>query len=91
MKWVALVLVVILTTLQYRIWFGESSFRQIKEQRQKVTNIEQENKELALRNQKILAEINDLRHGQDAIEERARYQLGMIKQGEVFIRILDTH
>ena len=91
MKWVALVLVVILTTLQYRIWFGESSFRQIKEQRQKVTNIEQENKELVLRNQKILAEINDLRHGQDAIEERARYQLGMIKQGEVFIRILDTH
>ena len=91
MKWVALVLVVILTTLQYRIWFGESSFRQIKEQRQKVTNIEQENKELVLRNQKILAEINDLRHGQDAIEERARYQLGMIEQGEVFIRILDTH
>ena len=91
MKWVALVLVVILTTLQYRIWFGESSFRQIKEQRQKVTNIEQENKELVLRNQKILAEINDLRHGPDAIDERARYQLGMIKQGEVFIRILDTH
>jgi cell division protein FtsB len=73
------------------MWFGESSFREIKEQRQKIHLIKKENKELALRNQKILAEINDLRHGQDAIEERARYQLGMIKQGETFIRILDTH
>ena len=91
MKWVALVLIVILTTLQYRIWFGDSSFREIKEQRQKIELITKENKELSLRNQKILAEINDLRDGEDAIEERARYQLGMIKQGEIFIRILDTH
>ncbi|GAA4364313.1 cell division protein FtsB [Kangiella marina] len=91
MKWVALTLVVILTTLQYRIWFGESSFREIKLQQERGDNIRQENKELELRNQKIVAEITDLRDGRDAIEERARYQLGMIKEGEVFIRILDSH
>lgn len=90
MKWVALILVVIFTTLQYRIWFGESSFREIKQQREKVDNIRKENKELELRNKKIVAEITDLRDGKDAIEERARYQLGMIKEGEVFIRILDS-
>ena len=83
-------MVVIFTTLQYRIWFGESSFREIKQQREKVDNIRKENKELELRNQKIVAEITDLRDGQDAIEERARYQLGMIKEGEVFIRILES-
>ncbi|AOE50239.1 cell division protein FtsB [Kangiella sediminilitoris] len=91
MKWIALILVIILMTLQYRIWFGESSFREINLQHQKIDNIKIENKELALRNQKIVAEINDLRNGTDAIEERARYQLGMIKEGEVFIRILDSH
>jgi cell division protein FtsB len=91
MKWVALVLVVILGSLQYRIWFGESSFREISEQREKADNIRKENKELEIRNQKIMAEIKDLRDGKDAIEERARYQLGMIKEGEVFIRILDSH
>ena len=90
MKWVALILVVIFTTLQYRIWFGESSFREIKQQREKVDNIRKENKELELRNQKIVAEITDLRDGKDALEERARYQLGMIKEGEVFIRILES-
>lgn len=91
MKWVALVLVMILGSLQYRIWFGESSFREIKIQREKAKNITKENKELEIRNQKIIAEIKDLRDGKDAIEERARYQLGMIKEGEVFIRILDSH
>ena len=91
MKWVALILVVIFATLQYRIWFGESSFREIKQQQERADNIRQENKELEIRNQKIVAEITDLRDGEDAIEERARYQLGMIKEGEVFIRILDSH
>ncbi|PXF63101.1 cell division protein FtsB [Kangiella spongicola] len=91
MKWVALVLVVILGSLQYRIWFGESSFREISEQREKADNIRKENKELEIRNQKIIAEIKDLRDGKDAIEERARYQLGMIKEDEVFVRILDSH
>ena len=91
MKWVALILVVIFATLQYRIWFGESAFREIKHQRERSEQIRQENKELEIRNQKIVAEITDLRDGEDAIEERARYQLGMIKEGEVFIRILDSH
>ena len=90
MKWIALILVALLVALQYRMWFGQSSFEQIKQQQAKVEQIKTENQQLVNRNQKILAEINDLRSGTDAIEERARYQLGMIKEGETFFRILDS-
>ncbi|NVK22087.1 MAG: cell division protein FtsB [Kangiellaceae bacterium] len=90
MKWIALILVALLVALQYRMWFGQSSFQQIKQQQAKVEQIKTENQQLINRNQKILAEINDLRSGTDAIEERARYQLGMIKEGETFFRILDS-
>lgn len=90
MKWVALTLLVILASLQYRMWFGQTSFREIKQQEARIELVKSENAELALRNQKILAEIHDLREGTDAIEERARYQLGMIKEGETFFRILDS-
>lgn len=90
MKWVALTLLVILASLQYRMWFGQTSFREIKQQEARAELVKSENAELALRNQKILAEIHDLREGTDAIEERARYQLGMIKEGETFFRILDS-
>lgn len=90
MKWVALTLLVVLASLQYRMWFGQTSFREIKQQEARIELVKSENAELALRNQKILAEIHDLREGTDAIEERARYQLGMIKEGETFFRILDS-
>ncbi|NVJ67254.1 MAG: cell division protein FtsB [Gammaproteobacteria bacterium] len=88
MKWIAVTLLLILATLQYRIWFGQSSFQQIELQHQKIELIKSENSELLNRNQKLLAEIKDLRKGTDAVEERARYQLGMIKEGETFFRIL---
>lgn len=89
MKWIAFILVVILTALQYRMWFGQSSFQKIQQQQQKVSQIEQENLELSNRNHKMIAELRDLQDGTEAIEERARYQLGMIKEGETFFRILD--
>lgn len=90
MKWIAVILMVVLTALQYRIWFGQSSFQKIQQQQQKVAQIEQENRELTNRNLKMIAELRDLQDGTEAIEERARYQLGMIKEGETFFRILDT-
>ncbi len=89
MKWIAIALVVMLAALQYRIWFGKSSFQQRKLQQTKITQIKMENLELSNRNQKLLAEIKDLRKGTDAVEERARYQLGMIKENETFFRILN--
>lgn len=84
----AAILLVILISLQYRIWFGQTSFQKIQQQETKIEQIKKENDELLQRNQKLLAEIKDLRKGTDSIEERARFQLGMIKEGETFFRIL---
>ncbi|WP_251359374.1 cell division protein FtsB [Kangiella sp. TOML190] len=89
MKWIALVLCVILISLQYRLWFGQSSYQKIQLQQQKIQQISTENQELANRNKKLFAEIEDLRKGVEAVEERARYQLGMIKEGETFFRLLN--
>ncbi len=89
MKWMAAILFLILVSLQYRIWFGGSSFQKIQQQKEKVSIIETENDELLQRNQKLLAEIKGLRIGTDSVEERARYELGMIKEGEVFFRLLE--
>lgn len=90
MKWIGLVLVALLVSLTYRMWFGQSSFQKIQQQQEKVALIKAENRVLAQRNSKINAEIVSLREGRDAIEERARFQLGMIKSGETFFRILET-
>ena len=88
MKWLATILLVVFISLQYRIWFGQSSFQKIQQQENKVSQIKLENDELQLRNQKLLAEIKDLRKGVDSVEERARFQLGMIKEDEVFFRLI---
>lgn len=91
MKWIAAILLVILMTLQYRIWFGDSSYQKISLQKEKIEKVRSENSDLTARNQKLLAEIKDLRNGSDAVEERARYQLEMVKDNEVFFRILTPY
>ncbi|MRX28388.1 cell division protein FtsB [Kangiella sp. HZ709] len=90
MKWMAAILLVIFISLQYRLWFGQSSFQKIELQHNKIKEVKIKNAEFTQRNQKLLAEIKGLRKGTDSVEERARYQLGMIKEGEVFFRILTT-
>lgn len=91
MKWIAVILLVILMTLQYRIWFGDSSYQKIKIQEEQIQKVQLENDELTARNQKLFAEIKNLRNGSDAVEERARNQLEMVKDGEVFFRILTSN
>lgn len=91
MKWIAGILLVILMTLQYRIWFGDSSYQKISLQEEQIEKVQSENADLMARNQKLFAEIKDLRSGSDAIEERARNQLEMVKDNEVFFRILTPY
>lgn len=83
-----LVLIVLLLLLQYRIWFGENSLSEFTRLSDKVTILEQENVNYRQRNKLMEADIIDLDVGLEAIEERARNNLGMIKQGEVFYRIV---
>jgi cell division protein FtsB len=90
MRWLAVILVVLLLGLQYRLWLGEGSLaqktaleRQVEEQGARIDV-------LAERNRILAEEVNGLKSGLDAIEERARTDLGMVKQDETFFLVVDS-
>lgn len=88
MKLVTLILLVLLVSLQYRLWMGNGNLSQVEHLEQiKATKIE-ENRQLQERIQSLTAEVLDLKHGLEAIEERARSEMGMIKPGETFFQII---
>ncbi len=82
------VLLVLLVALQYKLWLGEGGFADVRRLQQKVTEQAEENTRLEQRNRQLEAEVEDLRKGYDAIEERARSELGMIKDGEEFYQVV---
>ena len=87
--WVLLLLAGVLAALQYRLWFGHGNWRQVEQLRQQVAEQKRENEQLLRRNQALAAEVKDLKSGVDAVEERARNEMGMIKPGEIFYRVVD--
>lgn len=87
--WVLLLLAALLAALQYRLWFGQGNWRQVEQLRQQVAEQKRENERLLKRNQALAAEVKDLKSGVDAVEERARNEMGMIKPGETFYRVVD--
>jgi len=89
MRWMILLLVVLLLALQYKIWVGEGSFAEVWDLYQQVEKQREENQLLRERNQALEAEVKDLKQGLGAIEERAREELGMIKEGETFYQIIE--
>jgi len=88
MKVLLALLLVLLVLLQYRLWMAEDGVRQMWQLRATVAEQRAENAELRQRNMALEAEVEDLRQGQDALEERARSDLGMIREGEVFFQIV---
>ena len=86
-KTIILVLAVLFAVLQYQLWFGAGGVMSLRSLDQSIANQIVVNNKLAERNRAVAADINDLQHGQQATEERARMQLGMIKQGEVYYQI----
>lgn len=89
MKWFATVLIVLLALLQYRLWFGKNSWPDYLLLKKEIVSQSAENKALKAKNKLQYKEIKDLKNGLDAIEERARNQLGLIKEGETFYRIVE--
>jgi len=71
------------------LWFGDASISQISEYREQLDELNKEIQEKKDRNDALYAEVLDLRRGLDAIEERARYELGMIKENETFFQVLE--
>ena len=80
---------VLLLSLQYRLWVGDGSLAEVWDLYQQVEVQRDENQSLRERNQALEAEVQDLKKGLGAIEERAREELGMIKEGETFYQIIE--
>jgi len=74
--------------LQYRIWVSDSGVRQVERLRQAVAAQQAEDAQLAERNRQLAAEVRNLKTGMDALEERARSDLGMIARNETFYQVV---
>jgi cell division protein FtsB len=88
MRLLVAILVGLLLFLQYRLWVGEGSLAEVNNLKQEISQLEKELVGLRERNLALQAEVEDLRSGQTAIEERARSELGMIKEGETFYQVI---
>lgn len=83
------VLALSLLGLQIRLWFGEGSLRHVASLEREVDALNQQNAKLAERNRLLAADVRDLKEGTEAVEEIARKDLGMIRDGETFFQILE--
>ena len=90
MKLLALVLVTLIVLLQYPLWLGKGGWLRVWEVDEKLHVQRETNQKLMARNAALDAEVRDLKQGLEAIEERARSELGMVKRDEIFFQILDT-
>jgi len=88
-KFVTLALIALIALLQHPLWLGKGSWLRVWEVDRQMQAQRETNQKLALRNAALDAEVRDLKQGLDAIEERARSELGMIKRDEIFFQILD--
>ena len=91
MRWFVLALVVLLILLQYRFWVGDGSIAHVVDLKRQIAIQQEENARLKTRNQVLAAEVYALKNGTDAIEGRAREDMGMVKEGETFYLIIDDN
>ena len=89
MKKIAFVLLVLLIWLQYKIWLQDGGVPEVLQLQQEVEQVKGEVQKLQERNASLDAEVRDLKKGLDAIEERARSEMGMIKQGEIYYQVIE--
>ena len=87
MNWPTLVLVALIALLQYPLWLGKGGWVRVWEYERQLQAQREHNQKLEQRNDALDAEVRDLKSGFEAIEERARYELGMIKEGEIFVQV----
>jgi cell division protein FtsB len=88
MRLLIALLILALVALQFRLWVGEGSLAEVHGLKNEIAAQEDELVRLRSRNQELEAEVIDLRQGVEALEERARRDLGMIKPGEIFIQVI---
>ena len=89
MKTIALVLLTLFIWLQYKIWLQDGGIPEVIQLQEEVEEVKVEVQKLQERNLSLDAEVKDLKKGLDAIEERARSEMGMIKEGEIYYQVIE--
>lgn len=89
LRYAALILLALLIVLQIKLWTGSGGVRDVESLRQTVAETRKTNEALKARNEALQAEVRDLKEGRDAIEERARSELGLVKPGETFYQVVE--
>jgi cell division protein FtsB len=87
MRWPTWILLAIIVLLQYPLWFGKGGWLRARDMERQLQAQREVNQKLETRNAALDAEVRDLKTGYEAIEERARFELGLIKDGEVFVQV----
>lgn len=88
MRKLTLVLLLLIALLQYPLWLGKGSWLRVWQYSQQIDTHEKRNAYYRQRNETLRAEVRDLKQGQSAVEERARSELGLVKQDEVFFQVM---
>jgi len=86
-RWLALVFLALIAALQYPMWLGKGGWLQVREYDRQLAEAREQNAKLRVRNEALDADVRDLKTGSEAIEERARSELGMMRQDEVFFQL----
>ncbi|HZP66174.1 MAG TPA: cell division protein FtsB [Rudaea sp.] len=89
LRYAALILLVLLLALEIKLWAGEGGMRDVWRLERRLAEQKEENRRLRQRNEALSAEVEDLKNGREAIEERARSELGLVKPGETFYQIVE--
>ena len=89
MRTVIIFLILALISLQYKLWVGEGSVSQWLHLEKKLVKQDEENKQRLAQNRSLEADINELKSGDQALEEQARYELGMVKEGEMYYQFVE--
>ncbi len=87
--WLFVVLLLLLGGLQYRLWVGEGSLAQVNSLNKQIADQQGENERLLERNRSLEAEVLELKQGMETVEERARQELGMVKEGETLYQLIE--
>ena len=91
MRVLTLIFVILIASLQYPLWLGKGSWLRVWDLNRQISTQKEANAGLKVRNDTLDAEVRDLKQGYAAIEERARSELGMVKQDEVFYQVLQSN
>jgi len=87
MRWLTVGLIALIALLQYPLWLGKGGWLKVWEYDRQLQQQKEVTRKLEIRNAGLDAEVRDLKQGYDAIEERARFELGMVRQDETFVQI----